>query len=304
MRPRLNRRSLLVIAVAAAAGLVTSACNPLVNPPPGGGETITETFRYGPITIAPDGRVAGAPSSGMPRPAGAFGLKSAQFAVVDGSGRELTGDEIMLHHFVVTTSARQDQICPSRRERLMGSGNERTSIGLWGPYTYLVGADDQWGSLYEMMNMTSTQRQVYIQYKLSYQPGANSTNSRPVVPYYQDVAGCSNSFDVPGNGGPDSIYSKSVTLTAPSDGYAIYTGGHLHDGGIDVKLENTTKGTAICTNTATYDDMGMITSIKPCHLHSPLSAGDKIKATARYDNSRPLQDVMGVAFTYVWWGTQ
>jgi hypothetical protein len=95
--------------------------------------------------------------------------------------------DVHLHHIVMTTSAHQDRLCPGRRERFIGAGMERTPINLWGPYAYLVGAGDQWGSssIYHLMNETppgTPAKTVYIQYTLSYQPGANATNSRPVQP--------------------------------------------------------------------------------------------------------------------------
>jgi hypothetical protein len=33
-------------------------------------------------------------------------------------------------------------------------------------------------------------------------------------------------------------------------------------------------------------------------------AGHNYTVSARYDNSQPWQDVMGIMLTYVWWGTQ
>ena len=60
-----------VLLVASATG-----CEPVVNAPPGGGETVTQTFRYGPFTIGPGGEVQGSPTSGMPRPAGSLGCRA------------------------------------------------------------------------------------------------------------------------------------------------------------------------------------------------------------------------------------
>ena len=37
----------------------------------------------------------------------------------------------------------------------MGAGMERTPLQIWGPYAYLVGANDQWGSIYNLMNETA-----------------------------------------------------------------------------------------------------------------------------------------------------
>ena len=112
---RMNRRIAGFVAFVGGVLLVATACEPLKNAPPGGGETITQTFRYGPFTLGPGQEAMGSPSSGMPRPAGAFGLKSAKFDVVDASGTPLSVHDVHLHHIVMTTSAREDQLCPGRR---------------------------------------------------------------------------------------------------------------------------------------------------------------------------------------------
>lgn len=304
-----RRRVALSVAVVSCVFALATGCERLINPPPGGGETITETFRYGPFTLGPGGEVKGSPASGMPRPSGAFGLKTAKFDVVDQNGTPVSVHDVHLHHIVMTTSARDDQLCPGRRERFMGSGMERTPLTLWGPYTYLVGATDQWGSIFHLMNETpsgTAAKTVYIQYTLGYQPGANATNSRPVDAYFQDVAGCGGStFDVPGNGGPGSVFTKSRSWPAPRDGLAIFTGGHLHEGGIDITLKDTTSNITFCTGTATYhENPHHLAAINPCLIHEKVNAGHNFSVTARYDNSQPWDNVMGIMLTYVWWGTQ
>jgi hypothetical protein len=206
----------------------------------------------------------------------------------------------------MTTSAREDRLCPGRAERFIGSGMERSPIKLWGPYTYLVGANDRWGSIYHLMNESNTTRTVYIQYTLGYQPGANATNSRPVDALFQDVTGCGDStYDVPGNGGPGSVDTKSRTWTAPRDGIAVFAGGHLHEGAIDITLRDTTANKTFCTGTATYhENPRHLAAINTCSLHEKVIAGHNFTVTSRYDNSQPWDDVMGIYLTYVWWGTQ
>lgn len=34
-----------------------AGCEPLVNAPPGGGQSVTQTFRYGPFTLGPGAEV-------------------------------------------------------------------------------------------------------------------------------------------------------------------------------------------------------------------------------------------------------
>src|SRR5688500_9072657 len=112
-----------VVASLALVGslLLLAGCEPLRNAPPGGGETVTQTFRYGPFTLGPGEEMQGSPSSGMPRPSGSFGLKSAKFNVVDENGTPVSAHDVHLHHIVMTTSAREDRLCPGRRERFIGA---------------------------------------------------------------------------------------------------------------------------------------------------------------------------------------
>jgi hypothetical protein len=301
-----SRRAIASVGAIAFLLLFATGCEPLRNAPPGGGQTLTQTFRYGPFTLGPGGEVMGSPSSGMPRPSGSFGLKGATFDLVDQNGTPVSVHDVHLHHIVMTTSAHQDALCPARRERFIGSGMERTPINFIDPYAYLVSANEQWGSIYHLMNESDTTRTVYIQYTLKYQPGANATNSRSLQPWFMDVTGCGNStFDVPGNGGPGSVYVKSRSWQAPRDGIAVFAGGHLHEGGIDIALKDTAPGSPTCTGKATYhENPHHLASINSCPMHQKVTAGHTYNVTARYDNSQPYADVMGIMLAYVWWGTQ
>lgn len=294
------------LTAALALLVVAAGCEPLVNAPPGGGQTLTQTFRYGPFTLGPGGERSGSPSSGMPRPPGSFGLKGATFDVVDQSGTPVSVHDVHLHHIVFTTSAHQDRLCPGRRERFIGSGMERTPINLGHPYVYMVSAGEQWGSIWHLMNETQTTRTVYIQYTLKYQPGATATNSRPVEPWFMDITGCGNStYDVPGNGGPGSVHSRSRTWEAPADGMAVFAGGHVHEDGIDISLRDTAPNSPVCTMRATYhENPRHLASINSCPMHEKVIAGHDYRVTARYENDAPVEDAMGIVLAYVWWGTQ
>jgi len=168
------------------------------------------------------------------------------------------------------------------------------------------------------MNMDTMPMSVYIKYTVGYQKSATAANSRSVTPFFADVTGCGNSvFNVPGNGGTGSTYTKARTFTAPWDGVMVYAGGHLHGGGIDLTLKDPATGSQ-CVMTAHYDmpmdemfataaDMGMMdppTMIDPCPAHNLVAAGNTYSLSARYDNSQPYTDVMGIAIAYVWRGHQ
>src|SRR5215213_6328223 len=98
---RASRRA-LVIGLAAVVVLLVSACEPLKNAPPGGGASLTTTFRLGPFTLGPGGEAMGSPRSGLPRPSGSFGLTGARFNIVDEAGTPVSVHDVHLHHIVLT----------------------------------------------------------------------------------------------------------------------------------------------------------------------------------------------------------
>jgi hypothetical protein len=301
--------------------LAATACVPLANAPSGGGAITTSSYTIGPFNLAASGQPgweSQTSSTNVPRPAGAFGIKTMSFDVVDAQGDPVPRHMVHLHHVLLMDAARTDVLCPGREERFAGAGAERTPLNLPDPYAYLVGANDRWDALWHIMNMDSMPTTVYIKYTVGYQTHATASNTRGVTPFFADVTGCGNSeFDVPGNGGPGSVYTKSRSFVAPWDGIMVYAGGHLHGGGIDLTLKDPATG-AKCVMTAHYDmpmgaafatpaDMGMIdppTMIDPCPAHNLVAGGNSYSLTARYDNSQPYSAVMGIALAYVWRGHQ
>lgn len=301
---------------AGAAGvllLVAVGCSdPIVNAPPGGGTVVEATFRLGPFNLAPMGQSGDqsqSTRSNIPRPTGAFGLKTIDFDLVDASGNPIPRMDVHLHHVVLMNTARTSPFCSNWNERFAGAGTERTPLSLPDPYAYMVGANDHWNALWHVMNMSDMPHQVFIQYRIGYQPGATTQNTRPATPFFLDIAGngCGNSeFNVPGDGGPGSVFTASKTWTVPWDGYLIGAGGHLHAGGIDLALQNATTGD-YCTMTAHYgpdSPMGFPTEITRCTTHKRILAGQTVRVTARYDNSEPRAGVMGIVLAYAWRGTQ
>lgn len=300
-RKRVNR-GIPIAAVFGVLMLIVAACTA-----PGGssglGAQTTTTYRIGPFNVAA-GQSFSQVLNDIPRPAGQLGLQTSEFDVVDAAGNPVPMDSIMLHHIVLASNARSDALCPSRAERFSGSGNERAKLEVPDPYAYIVGPADRWGAILELMNMSTTDTQVYVQYRIGYRPGATAANMTPVTPYYVDVAQCGSSFDVPGGGGPGSVFTKTRPLTLPFDATIVSGVGHLHDGGIDVSVTNQATGATLCTSTAAYGPMGpggepMITAMSGCPPLQAVGSGDVLQVSARYDNSQSRSNVMGVLFAYV-----
>jgi hypothetical protein len=305
---RLTR--LAATGAAAVLLLVMAACDPIVNAPPGGGQVVQGTFRIGPFNLAPEGQPGAeseASRANVPRPPGGFGMKSIEFDLVDAAGTPVPHSAVHLHHVLLMNPARTTPFCGNFAERFAGSGSERTPMSLPDPYAYMVGSNEQWNALWHVMNTSDTPREVYIQYKVGYQPGANATNTRGVNPFFLDVTGCGNSeYDVPGNGGPGSVHTLTRTWNAPWDGYMVTAGGHIHGGGINVALRDDATGleckmVAMYDHTHPHDAPGSITR---CPLHERFEAGEQFSVVSRYDNSEPHQDVMGIVLAYAWKGTQ
>jgi hypothetical protein len=304
---------LKTVTAALASGallLAATACEPVINAPPGGGDIVQGTFRIGPFNLSPVGQ-AGSENEGargnMPRPTGAFGIKAMDFDLVYANGDPVPHSAVHLHHIVMMNNARQSLNCPQWPERFAGAGSERTPMRAPDPYAYLVGASDSWSSIWHIMNDSSSQQQVYIQYKLGYQPGANASNTRGLTPFFLDVTGCGNSeYDIPGNGGPGSVHTNTRSWTAPWDGMVVRFGGHLHGGGIDIRLQNDTTGEG-CTMKAHYEHThshGAPGSIDTCSAHNRVRTGDRYSVISRYENDEPVEGAMGIVLAFVWRGTQ
>jgi hypothetical protein len=309
---RLARLARLATAGAALALFAAgaAACDPIVNPPPGGGQVVQGTFRIGPFNLSPEGQPGSESNTSranVPRPSGTFGMKSISFDLVDAAGNPVPHSAVHLHHVLLMNPARTSPFCTNWSERFAGSGSERTPITLPDPYAYMVGSSERWNALWHIMNTSDAPQEVYIQYTVGYQPGATAQNTRGVTPFFLDVTGCGNSeYDVPGNGGPGSVHTMSRTWSAPWEGYLVTAGGHLHGGGIDIAIRDDADGLE-CRMVANYDHQhphDAPGSITRCPVHEHIGAGQPFTVTSRYDNSEPHQDVMGIVLAYGWRGTQ
>jgi len=180
-------------------------------------------------------------------------------------------------------------------------------------YAYLVQAGDQWSSTFHVHTTTSTPASdVYIQYKIQYEPVTATSNFRSVTPYFLDVTGCwensASIYDVPGGGGPGSEHVATATYTAPRDGIAVYAGGHIHAGGKNVSLTRDATGEDYCTAKATYSpgghpnhpNLGQLQKVTSCLMHSQVSAGETFTVRSRYDNEFPVAKAMGIMLVFVW----
>lgn len=265
----------------------------------------TARFTMGPYALNPLGQ-AGSESIGFgsaPRPTGVVGIKNMRFDLVDAAGNHLDHHSAHFHHVVLLDGGRNDALCPSiGYNRFTGAGKERTALQLSDDYVYRTDASSPWLASWHVMNMSNQAKTVYIEYEIDYVTGTDLAVAKDVDTYFYDVDGCwgDSEFVVPGTGGPGSIFTKSITYTAPRAGTRVATGGHVHDGGIDITTKRTASNTVVCTNTAVYDSMNMLAAITPCNEPSAIAANEQFTVTARYENDTAIPDAMGIAVTYVY----
>ncbi len=289
-----------------------AAVTPVYNAPPGGGPTTEIVEKFGPFQLDAYGGAHWQDDSAgvVPRPDGAYGLKYVTFDLVDENGNPFGHHDVHMHHFVIGAVGKKDTACPDRQvqgvdvQPLIGTGVERTPIAFSDPYALEVKADDLWGAVWHLMNMTDQPHTVYVKYTMGVQYGATADNTRFLTPYWADARHCpaGDTWDVPGNGGPGGVEVRSKTWAMPDNGYIVGIGGHMHDGGISIATEHE-DGTPICENAAIYVQ-GLIDKITPCPTHDTVTKGELLKVTSTYDNSAPHEAVMGMSVMYLWLGDQ
>ncbi len=262
----------------------------------------TATYRLGPFNLGPEGTSndeSNSAQNNIPKPSGAFGVTSMRFDIVHSDSSLVGHHDVHLHHVVLLDSSRPDTLCPSLPNRFNGAGAERTNATFGTEFAYKVGPTDQWTALWHIMNTSNTTHNVYIEYEIDYVTGVDLIAAKPLTSYFYDVDDCwgDSQFAVPGGGAIGSTYSKSINYTAPRGGVRVYSGAHLHDGGIDLTM--TQAGTEICRGEVMYD-AGMIHHISDCENPVTVRAGQQIGLTARYSNVYAIPDAMGISVSMVW----
>ncbi|HYL86601.1 MAG TPA: hypothetical protein VE263_20420 [Candidatus Angelobacter sp.] len=221
--------------------------------------------------------------------------------LIDASGNAVPGT--VLHHTAFWNENRADFLCPNKEEHIFGAGSEMTDWAEVPGYGYRVQGDDRIRIETMMYNPTPTSYdKVYLQVTIPYQDaGSNAAPRKNVYPAWMDVKSCGNSsYDVlPGKS------EKSGTVTVKYDGVLLGVGGHLHDYGQEVVLEDTTRKETVATLDAKVNEKGHLESV-PVKLFLDqggykFAAGDVLKISAAYNNptGKLLREgAMGIAVGY------
>ena len=306
----------LALGLSLVAGLVTSAGGAPARGEPARAEAgCHETSRgytcfYGPYDVDEDGLAV--PPSLVPAPNEEGYITDARAAVVDARSDRISRHVIHLHHAVWVNPVEDDVTCAALPgDRFFASGKERTPMHLpdgigyhWAneaspdwPYNGNKG----WGMVAHLDSMHQLSHDnVYIRLRMGFTPSSEETLDE-MRPVWIDVNGsctANPTFDVP-KGGSDDRFRLSDRLDMPLSGRFVGMAGHLHDGGLRLRLRNDTTGQRIYTSRARYEDDSyrwFLTTMTSFYDDPGIavSEGDELELTAVYDSSRRRRDAMGI----------
>lgn len=202
--------------------------------------------------------------------------------LVDAQGNPVPGR--LLHHIAFWNASRSDFLCPNKEEHIFGAGGEMNDWPALPGFGYRVRKGDRIRVNSMFHNPTATDYpQVWLEVVMEYKP-ASAADVKSVYPVWFDVQRC-------GNSGYDLAAGPSVTtgdFTLKHSGVLLGVGGHMHDFGAALELENETRRETVATLPSKLNDKGEIQSMPIVTFAErggyPLQAGEKIIVTARYDN--------------------
>ena len=223
--------------------------------------------------------------------------------LVDAGGNVVPGT--VLHHTAFWNENRADFLCPNKEEHIFGAGSEMTDWAEVPGYGYRVQKGDSIRIETMVYNPTATSYdKVYLEVAIPYQESHTDASAPPlknVYPAWMDVKSCGDSsYDVPAGKS-----EKTGTVTVKYDGVLLGVGGHLHDYGRQVVLQDVSRKEIVATLDAKVNAQGLLESV-PVKLFLQeggykFTANDVLKISATYDNptGKLLHDgAMGIAVGY------
>ncbi len=223
--------------------------------------------------------------------------------LVDASGNAVPGT--VLHHVAFWNENRADFLCPNKEEHIFGAGSEMTDWAELPGYGYRVEKGNKIRIETMMYNPTATSYdKAYLEVNIPYaDPNAGSVGKmiRNVYPAWMDVKSCGDSsYDVPAGKS-----EKTGTVMVKYDGVLLGVGGHMHDYGRQIVLQDASRKETVATLDAKSDAQGHLESV-PVKLFLQeggykFAKGDVLKVSATYDNptGKLLRDgAMGIAVGY------
>ena len=275
------------------------------------------TLRTGPYlvqgfqTIWPTGGVRNAGVSGY--------VTRMDAELVDGRGRHVRINKVMLHHVVFIDGGRDGKhgynTCPGRRGTpFFGTGEENERLVLPPGYGYRVHRHDRWRMVAMFMSHQLQAKTVYLRYRMTVVTGRPMTS---VLPLWLRADGCKAepAYDVNGDGDPSRHNLQTSAWRMPVNGRIVASGGHLHGGAYDLRVSQPRCGDRTLTHNAPRygEPSDLVYHVFPV-LHEPgpvatgwqltktgipVRKGELLDVTGDYDQSEPHGRVMAITHLYI-----
>ncbi|MDT8367930.1 MAG: hypothetical protein RQ745_01895 [Longimicrobiales bacterium] len=215
------------------------------------------------------------------------GMAGFRMAVYKGDGTPLPRD--VMHHAIAVNFDRRQLVYPVA-ERLFGFGTETPDIRLPDFLEVPLERGDSIG-FYAMWNNTTGEplEDIYLQLVIPY--AAPGREREAAMPFYVDTnnnVGGETSFDL-----PPGISEHAWEFEMPIDGGLLAASGHLHDYGVELRLEEVETGRALTTLRAERDPGGRVEGVeqkiyrrffKLLDARIEFEAGKRYRVVGVYDN--------------------
>jgi len=220
--------------------------------------------------------------------------------LVDASGKAVPG--VVLHHVAFWNENRSDFLCPNKEEHIFGAGGELTDWAALPGFGYRVEKGDAIRIETMIHNPTpSHYAEAFLEIAIPYLDEASPAPVKNVYPAWMDVKSCGSSgYDLPA-GSSKKVGSVAIKYS----GVLLGVGGHMHDYGQELVLEDSRSKDPVATLLAKTDERGRLLSMPVVTFFQkggyPFAAGDKLTITATYDNTsgKLLRDgAMGIVVGY------
>lgn len=204
-------------------------------------------------------------------------LRGFHLQAMDGEGNVLP--QRIVHHMIIVNFDRRQLVYPAA-ERILGSGTETQSYVLPKSIGVPVRPGSDLGIYIAWHNTTGAPiENAYFQLRLVWTPKNQVPQPVSGLPVYFDVnltIGGTNTYDIPAGRS-----EKSFEFTLPVSGRLLGVGGHIHDYGVEVRLEDAETGEVITTVEAELDENGWVVKLDR-HLFGVSGRGKKLEADHRY----------------------
>ena len=205
-------------------------------------------------------------------------MRSFDLQLFDKDHRRLNQPTTM-HHMELLNFDRRQVLYPMV-ERVFGMGEETGSARLPKSIGLPLDAGTDMG-LYVMWNNHTDRDIEGVTFQLTIQYSPRNLVPRPtiVLPFKADVnihPGAGDAFDLPPGGG-----SRSTVFTMEVSGRLIAAGGHLHDFGKELRLEDVTSGKILARVEAMRTPNGEVTAVSHA-LYGIVGRGPHLVAGRQY----------------------